>query len=64
MANPARRSGSFTANQEAAILQEGIKDGVIATCRKHVIMGLNFQIHNLTQLVILNPKTASKMENR
>ena len=37
MAKPARRSGSFTADQKAAILQEGTKDGVIVTCRKHEI---------------------------
>ena len=28
---------SFTADQKAAILQEGTKDGVIVTCRKHEI---------------------------
>lgn len=37
MAKPARRCGSFTADQKAAILQEADKEGVVATCRKHQI---------------------------
>jgi len=37
MAKPARRCGSFTADQKAAVLQEADKEGVVATCRKHQI---------------------------